>query len=112
VLPREERLTRSGEFREVYRRGRRYAGGGLVVYFLAGRGGPRVGFRVPRRVGKAVVRNRVRRRLREAYRQLRGEIPGGWCVVVARDDCAGMGMLELRDALRGLLKRAEADARG
>lgn len=111
VLPRQERLTRSGEFREVYREGRRYAGGALVLYFLPGRPGTRLGLRVPRRVGTAVERNRVRRLLREAYRQLRGELPPGWYVLVARSECAGMGIMELREALGSLVKKAEADAR-
>jgi len=111
VLPRQERLTRSGEFTEVYRSGRRYAGIGLAVYVLPGKTHTRVGFRIPRRVGTAVVRNRVRRRLREAYRQVRGEIPGGWhVVIVVREQGTEMGMLELREALRGLLRRAGADA--
>lgn len=110
MLPREERLTRGGEFREVCRMGRRYGGGRLVMYYLPGRGGTRVGFRVPRRVGSAVVRNRVRRLLREAVRQLRGQIPAGWYVVVARENCARMGLGELRETVRDLAKRAEWDA--
>ncbi|MDI6895371.1 MAG: ribonuclease P protein component [Bacillota bacterium] len=110
MLPRQERLTRNGEFREVRRRGRRYTATGLVVYFLAGRAVARVGFRIPRRVGTAVVRNRVRRLLREAYRQLRAEACAGDYVVIAREESAGMGILELREALREVLKKAEADA--
>lgn len=110
MLPREERLTRGGEFREVCRMGRRYSGAGLVMYYLPGRAGTRVGFRVPRRVGSAVLRNQVRRRLREAVRQLRGQIPSGWYVVVARESCARMGLVELRETVRELARRAEWDA--
>lgn len=109
MLPRQERLTRSGEFREVYRYGQRYTGRGLTVYFLPRGPGIRVGLRVPRRVGTAVVRNRVRRLLREVYRQLRGELSPGWYVLVARDECSRMGIMELRDALGSLVKKAEAD---
>jgi ribonuclease P protein component len=111
MLPKQERLTRWGEFREVLRRGRRYVAAGLVVYYRRGVGGARVGIRVPRRVGGAVVRNRVRRRLREAYRGLRAEALAGDYVLVARDECAAMGMLELKEALREVLKRVRDDSR-
>lgn len=110
MLPRQERLTRGGEFREVLRRGRRYVAAGLVVYYRPGQGGPRVGIRVPRRVGGAVVRNRVRRRLRQAYRELRAEVLPGDYVLVAREECAAMGTLELKEALREVLKKARSDA--
>lgn len=82
-----------------------------MLYYLPGRPGTRVGLRVPRRVGKAVERNRVRRRLREAYRQLRRQLAPGWYVLVAGEKCAGMGVLELREAVADLVKKAGADAR-
>lgn len=113
MLPRKERLARSGEFREVYARGRSYANEALVLWVLPGKRDTKAGFRVSRRIGKAVLRNRVRRRLREAYRQLRETIPSGWyLVVVARDRCREMGMLELKKALRELVGRARIGSPG
>jgi ribonuclease P protein component len=71
VLPPENRLRRSADFRRALREGRGKSSRTLAVRAaVAERGEPtvRVGFVVSKAVGGAVVRNRVRRRLREAVR--------------------------------------------
>jgi len=87
--PREKRhrVTRSGDFDAIYRRGRSAAGRHLVVYaFDRGEGAsPRLGLSVGKRVGGAVERNRVKRVLREEFSRISdGLQPGVDYVVIAR----------------------------
>ncbi|MBJ7366607.1 MAG: ribonuclease P protein component [Actinobacteria bacterium] len=87
--PREKRsrVTRSGDFDAVYRRGRSASGRHLVVYaFDRGEGdSARLGLSVGKRVGNAVERNRVKRVLREEFSRIAGDLPPGVdFVVIAR----------------------------
>ena len=84
---RRSRVTRSGDFDSVYRRGTSAAGRHLVVYaFARGEGEhPRLGLSVGKRVGGAVERNRVKRVLREEFARISGALaPGVDYVVIAR----------------------------
>lgn len=84
---RRSRVTRSGDFDSVYRRGTSAAGRHLVVYaFARGEGEhPRLGLSVGKRVGSAVERNRVKRVLREEFARISGALaPGVDYVVIAR----------------------------
>ena len=87
---RRARLTRSGDFDAVYRRGRSAAGRHLVLYAFrrdeATSGEPpRLGVSVSRRVGGAVERNRLKRVLKERFAEIAGDLPGGTdFVVIAR----------------------------
>jgi ribonuclease P protein component len=84
---RRSRVTRSGDFDSVYRRGTSAAGRHLVVYaFARGEGDqPRLGLSVGKRVGSAVERNRVKRVLREEFARISGALaPGVDYVVIAR----------------------------
>lgn len=91
---RRARITRSGDFDAVYRRGRSSANRHLVVYAFARPDAapgaePRLGLSVSRRVGGAVERNRVKRVLRERFREIAGELrPGMDLVVIARPGVA------------------------
>lgn len=82
-FPKDLRLLRSGDFREVYREGFRTG----CRYFRAfcrprDEGSePRVGFTTPRALGKAVIRNRIKRKMREAVRHEVRELGPGWDVV-------------------------------
>ena len=90
---RRGRISRSGDFDAVYRRGRSAANRHLVVYAFAREGQPagepaRLGLSVSRKVGGAVERNRVKRVLRDRFDELVPALPGGLDVVVARPGVA------------------------
>jgi ribonuclease P protein component len=111
------RITRSGDFDAVYRRGRSESDRHLVVYAFRrrdGRGGdPRLGLSVSRKVGGAVARNRVKRVLRERFAEVAPGLPSGtdW-VVIARPGVAEHlernGSAALAERLRELTGRLVA----
>ena len=69
----------------------------------------RLGLAVSRKVDPhAVGRNRIKRQLRDAFRQLRGTLPPGAYVVVARPPAATLPSPALRAAFVALLQRAGA----
>ena len=69
--PRRRRLSRSGDFKRVYKEGSSKATRHLVLYsFDRTEGGPeeiRLGVSVSKKLGDAVARNRVKRVLKEAF---------------------------------------------
>jgi ribonuclease P protein component len=113
--PRTGRLSRSGDFERVYRRGRSQANRHLVLYAFprGGNDGPRVGVSVSRKVGGAVQRNRVKRLLREAFRARAAQLPADHdFVVVARPDVRELaereGLAGIDRALAELLEESAA----
>jgi ribonuclease P protein component len=69
-LPRERRIARSAEIREILRRGKRSGTAHLDVFDSASPvPHPRVGVIVPKHRHTIVERNRVKRRIREALRR-------------------------------------------
>lgn len=92
MLPRANRMRRSGDFTSVVRDGARSRRGCLVVHLQPGLtdgAPPQVGLIVGRSVGGSVVRHRVARRLRA---QLAAQVPmlpsGTGLVVRALPDSA------------------------
>ncbi|MBI4876203.1 MAG: ribonuclease P protein component [Acidobacteria bacterium] len=83
TFPKDCRLLRTSEFRQVYEKGLRISGPLFAAFCFkredAGR--PRIGFTVPRALGKAVRRNRLKRRMRECARLQLHRAPSGWSVV-------------------------------
>ncbi|MGK2954360.1 MAG: ribonuclease P protein component [Solirubrobacterales bacterium] len=69
--PRRRRLSRSGDFKRVYKEGSSKATRHLVLYsFDRGAESPdeiRLGISVSKKLGDAVARNRVKRVLKEAF---------------------------------------------
>ena len=77
-MQRRNRLSRSRDFDEVYRRGRSVSTRFLTLYWFSREetvGEPRLGLAVPREVGNAVVRNRIKRQLRELFRDRLDRVP-------------------------------------
>ncbi len=80
--PRRSRLTRSGDFDAVYRRGKSASGRHLVVYAFRREDAlpedvARLGVSISRKVGGAVERNRLKRVLREQFAVFAAELPRG-----------------------------------
>jgi len=84
VLPAEHRLTRSAEFGEVVRRGRRAGRPLLTVHLLVADDGAaaRAGLVVGKAVGGSVVRSRTSRQLRHLLRDRLDVLPAGARLVV------------------------------
>lgn len=79
----------------------------VVVYVAPGAGKSRAAFIAGRKVGSAVARNRARRVLRQAWRELSGDVPEGYdVVVVARPEIRGAKAQDLLDEMGDLLARA------
>ena len=88
-FPRTARVRAKAEFSAVFDRGRRTAEPRMALHWLADAAPARLGLAVSRKVDPhAVGRNRIKRSLREAFRHLRGRLPGGAYVVVARSGAA------------------------
>jgi len=120
---RRARITRSGDFDAVYRRGRSAANRHLVVYAFSRDDRPagapaRLGLSVSRKVGGAVERNRIKRVLREQFAALSPGLPTGIDVVViarpgAAEYLAERGSAALGARLAELAAKAtRADAQG
>ena len=108
-FPRAARIRASADFGRVFEGGRRTASPVLSLHWLRDAQPPRLGLAVSRKVDPhAVGRNRIKRNLREQFRQLRGELPDGAYVVVARRPAADLPNAELRAAFVALLQRAGA----
>lgn len=112
VYRRRHRLSRSRDFRAVYKEGLRARRGPLLV-FARPNDLPhaRLGLSVPRRVGKAVSRNRIKRRLREAFRLLMPEAPSGYDLVIVVRPHAALEMSEYQRLLRSAWKRLDHEWR-
>jgi len=68
-------LTRNGDFKRMYHRGKSSVGSCLVTYAMKSRTGRvRYGITTSKKIGKAVQRNRARRVIAEAFRLLVPEL--------------------------------------
>ena len=78
----DERLHRKGDFRRVFRQGRRVRVAGLTMWVCRQTGEnthrrPRLGLAIPKAYGNAVARNRLKRLIREAFRLNKTKLPQG-----------------------------------
>ena len=103
AFPKEYRLLRRSEFRQVYEAGqRRSAPIGVIFYRPNGLSITRLGITAPTKLGGAVLRNRVKRRVREAFRLHRLTIPAGWDIVV--NPRGAMATVEFSKLVQELLR--------
>jgi ribonuclease P protein component len=114
VLPATARLTRSEDFRQVTRQGRRAAGRRLVVHAVQAGSpevvqtnrGARIGFVVSKAVGNSVIRHQVARRLRHVVRARLGTLPSGSALIVrALPSAAEASSAELSQDFDAALRR-------
>lgn len=102
-------LKLNKDFRRLYRSGKSFAGGYLVVYSLKNRlNQNRLGLTVSKSVGKAVVRNRIKRLIRESYFHMEQRLPTGFdFIIVARTRAAGKTQKQIESDLHYILNKAE-----
>jgi ribonuclease P protein component len=106
VLARTARLSRSSDFSEVVRRGRRASRRTVAVHLLVRQDDapPRAGLVVSKAVGGSVVRHAVSRRLRHLLRDRLAHLPAGAALVVrAAPAAATARSAELGDDLDAAL---------
>lgn len=106
----EYRLKENRDFRRVFRRGKSFATGRLVLYYCDNRQKScRVGFSISKKVGNAVVRNRVKRLLRALFQSVLPELSDKRIdiVVVCRKDAAYADYYELQADVLKLLQKAK-----
>ena len=108
-MQRKFRLTRSTDFKRVRRTGKSYAHPFVVLIVQTSEApSARVGVTAGRSVGGAVQRNRAKRLLREAMRPLLPDLLPGWdLILIARKALPAESLQDIRQALTGLLRRAE-----
>jgi len=109
--PSSARVRTRADFDRVFKDGRRVGLPFLALHWRsdAAAAGARLGLAVSRKVDPhAVGRNRIKRQLREAFRHVRGQLPPGEYVFVARPGASQRDGLELRAAFLDLLRRARA----
>lgn len=105
-MGKEERLRKTSQFSEVYRHGKTWVCGLVVLKVLPNcLEYSRYGFVVNKRLGNAVKRNRVKRMLREATRSIPART--GWDLVfIARNQAASADYHQLRTEVAWLMRRA------
>ncbi|MDR0552161.1 MAG: ribonuclease P protein component [Spirochaetaceae bacterium] len=82
-FPRAEHLKKRADISAVFKKGKKTAGGGAVLFCKAnGLETNRIAFTFAKKFGNAVKRNRARRLGREAYRHLRGALKSGYDIVL------------------------------
>lgn len=79
-FPKEARVKKRFEFRNLARKARRFHGQGVVIEYLRieGQAATRLGVTVTKRYGKAHERNLFKRRVREVFRKKRASLPFGY----------------------------------
>jgi ribonuclease P protein component len=108
-LPRQARVRARTEFDQVFQNGRRTASPLMTLHWQRTAPQPRLGLAVSRKVDKrAIARNRIKRVLRETFRALRGHLPDGAYVLVARPAAARQHNKALAADLVDVLRRAGA----
>jgi ribonuclease P protein component len=107
-FPKKYRLTRTYEYGQVYRTGKRFPSARFLLFTRPGAHEfSRVGLSVGKKVGKAVTRNRVKRRLREIMRIRRPHfIRPTDIVLVAHPKAAGLTYAEMEGEVDKLLRKA------
>jgi ribonuclease P protein component len=83
AFPRTEHLKARKDISAVFRKGKKAAGAGAVLFYQKNAlAVNRVAFTFSKKFGNAVRRNRARRLGREAYRHLRGTLQKGYDMVL------------------------------
>jgi len=106
----QERLIKTKDFRKVYKDGRSYRAGFIILRSLPNAASTnRLGFSISAKsIKRAFRRNRIKRLFREAYRKNKNIIKTGFdiVIVVRRDVKENFSYVEARRILLDLSKQA------
>ena len=109
TFPPAARVRTGAEYARVFAQARRTSDPLLSLHWLAGETPARLGLAVSRKVDpNAVGRNRIKRVFRDQFRKLRGQLPGGDYVLVARVAARKADNAQLRETFLRTLVRAGA----
>ncbi|MCP4188317.1 MAG: ribonuclease P protein component [Gammaproteobacteria bacterium] len=86
TFPRQSRLTRAIDFRQVFQSNFRLGEAGITILLGKLPGStPRIGFAIAKKqIPKAIQRNRLKRILRESFRKNRYRLPARDLVIMVR----------------------------
>ena len=109
TFPPSARVRAGAEYARVFAQARRTSDPLLSLHWLVAETPAKLGLAVSRKVDpNAVGRNRIKRVFRDQFRKLRGQLPGGDYVLVARVAARKADNAQLRETLLRTLVRAGA----
>jgi ribonuclease P protein component len=110
TFAKRERLIKTKDFRKVYRDGRSYKAGFVILRLLPNTASiNRVGFSISARsIKRAFRRNRIKRLFREAYRRNKNILKNGFDIVfvIRRDTKEDFSFLDAQQVFLDLSKQA------
>lgn len=100
-FPRQLRLTRAGDFRQVFQNNFRQSDTGITILVGKNPGlAPRLGFAVAKKqIPKAVQRNRLKRIFRESFRKNQHRLPLRDMVIMVRRPILNIERIKLNLSL-------------
>ena len=104
MLNKKYRLRKRKDFSYVYRRGGKFRGKYLIVYYLRYKE-LNIGFSVSKKIGKAVTRNLFKRRLRHIAYEYMDQFTTCRYIFIAKDNITQASYEELREDIASLLIR-------
>ncbi|MEO6104361.1 MAG: ribonuclease P protein component [Pseudoxanthomonas sp.] len=109
TFPAAARVRTGAEYARVFAHARRTSDPLMSLHWLGAETPAKLGLAVSRKVDpNAVGRNRIKRVLRDQFRRLRGQLPGGDFVLVARVGARKADNAQLRETFLRTLIRAGA----
>lgn len=102
TFSKSERILKSRDFLEVYKKGRRNHGKYFYISFTSGNQ-KALGITVSSKVGPAHQRNRIKRVIREAYRLNKEKFPEGKMILTAKLKTAQLTNGEIRKKIFDLV---------
>ena len=104
----KEVLRNKNDFNRVYRKGKSLGDRYVVLFFIKnGLDYNRMAFLASKKVGNSVQRNRARRLMRESWRQISGQFPVGYDIVlIARNSINGKNCPQVMTSLNRAVQRS------
>lgn len=101
MLPREKRLSKSKDIKNILKNGKKIVMNGLSLYIHEGKG--RIGFITTRGFRNAVSRNRAKRRVRGAFESEPLPVDNYDLLFVIKPEVLGLDFEKIREMIRELV---------